>query len=221
MRYLLPLAFAITANSALAAPASLSIKVDGIENGKPVPAEHALCIPTKDGKSEPGKNLRPMISWSGAPAGTESYAVFMMDPDVPADFTDKDQEGKTIAADAKRQDFFHFGVVNIPATASALNGGPSDKAPKFGDVLVNSLGDYVSKPGAFGGPCPPWNDARLHHYHFIVLALGKDAPIAGGAKNKTAPSDDAKAVYTRLAHSKALLAKGEVVGTYSLNPAVK
>jgi phosphatidylethanolamine-binding protein (PEBP) family uncharacterized protein len=33
---------------------------------------------------------------------------------------------------------------------------------------------WQSNYGGYDAPCPPWNDARLHHYHFIVYAI--DAP---------------------------------------------
>lgn len=28
-------------------------------------------------------------------------------------------------------------------------------------------GDYFG----YEGPCPPWNDERLHHYHFTLYAI--------------------------------------------------
>ena len=28
-------------------------------------------------------------------------------------------------------------------------------------------GDY----GGYDGPCPPWNDSIMHHFHFTVFAL--------------------------------------------------
>ena len=222
MRSLTAILFALAATSALAKPVEMKILVEGVNPGETMPKRSLLCQPTADGKSTDGKNMRPTIAWDQAPEGTESFAVFMMDPDVPADFTDAGKEGKVIAKDAKRQDFFHYGVVNIPATATALNGGLASQPPRYGTELANSLGSYVSKPGMFGGPCPPWNDERLHHYHFIVLALGKDAPIAAPKKARdAAEAAGAKATFARLMESDALLGKATVVGTYSLNPALK
>lgn len=208
----LMIAISVCPMPSMAAPSTLTVTVENLSNNKPIPAKNALCIPTKDGKSGPGENKRPTIHWTGVPEGTQSIAVFMMDPDVPADFTDAGIEGKTIAADAPRQDFFHYGVVNIPATATALAGGDAQKSPRFGTQLVNDLGSYIPTPAQFGGPCPPWNDARLHHYHFIVLALATPTPLA--------PQLTAKQAFATLLKSPHLLAKGSVIGSYSLNPSL-
>lgn len=213
--------------SSHAAPiGKLNLTVEGIENGQPIPAEYAVCVPTADGKSDnTGKNLRPTIYWSGVPEGTKSFAVFIMDPDVPADFTDAGKEGRVIAETAKRQDFYHYAVVNIPVEAAMLAGSNADKNPSYGTEIPNDMGlnGYVPTPAAYGGPCPPWNDQRVHNYHFVVLALDKDAPVnilrepIGNPK----PADDpmtAKHTFGRLITSKHVLARGTVVGTYTLNP---
>ena len=220
----------LAATTAQASPMNLTVSVDGITPGKPIPATQALCLPTPDGKSDKtGQNIRPEIRWSGAPTGTASFAVFMMDPDVPADFTDAGKDGKIIATKAKRQDFFHYGVVSIPATATTLAGSLTNKSADMGTELVNDLGinHYVDPATAFGGPCPPWNDARIHHYHFMVLALDADAdalinaPSAVDCTDPACRADTAKATFSRLITSTHVLAKGAVVGTYSLNPHVK
>jgi phosphatidylethanolamine-binding protein (PEBP) family uncharacterized protein len=197
----------------------LAVTVEQMPHNSAIAPEYALCVPTAEGKSAPGVNRRPTIAWEGAPKATDSFAVFVMDPDVPADFTDAGKDGKIITEAAARQDFFHYGVVKIPANETQLVGGAADEETATGMPLVNDLGanNYVTPPTAFGGPCPPWNDARLHHYHFIVLALGKDAPV-------TLPSDQpetAKQVFDRLITSKSLLAKGVAIGTYTLNPALR
>jgi phosphatidylethanolamine-binding protein (PEBP) family uncharacterized protein len=203
---------------------SIVVTVDGMENGKPIPATQALCTPAADGKSSKvPMPLRPTVHWSGVPKQASSLAIFMMDPDVPADFTDVGKEGKTLPGDAKRQDFFHYGLVHLPASVTSLAGAESRDTPKTGVELVNDLGinGYISPETAYGGPCPPWNDKRIHHYHFIVLALDKDAPIDGPAEaDCNAPacrSDTAKNSFDRLMASPHVLAKGIAIGTYTLN----
>lgn len=206
-----------TAGAAMAAPSPFSIHVDGVDAGLSIAAPQALCVPTADGKSEKIPDIiRPAMRWQGAPTGTKSFALFMMDPDVPADFSDAGKEGKIIAAEAKRQDFFHWGVVDIPADVSSIKGGLARIAPEAGRELPNDLGaaGYVPAPGSYGGPCPPWNDARVHHYHFIVLAL--DTPTADVTANETA-----KAAFARLIDSPHLLGKATLVGTYTLNAALR
>jgi phosphatidylethanolamine-binding protein (PEBP) family uncharacterized protein len=238
-------AFAAPSGYALPAakPGAITITVAGVTSGEPIPEAQALCTPTAEGKSAQVKApQRPAITLSGVPKEAASVAIFMMDPDVPADFTDAGKDGKTLAADSARQDFFHYGLVNVPPQATRIvdNSGNLDKNPGFpfyvdpadpkhGTIeLTNDLGlnGYVSPATAYGGPCPPWNDARPHHYHFIALALDKDAPVQVEAKMpaNAKPGDDpmtAKNTFTRLMESKHVLATGTVVGTYTLNPALR
>jgi phosphatidylethanolamine-binding protein (PEBP) family uncharacterized protein len=225
-RFSLACACAGFAASAFAAAdrGSIRVTVDGLTDGKPIPATHALCTPTADGKSDKvATPLRPTLTWSGVPKDAATLAIFMMDPDVPADFTDAGKEGKTLPEDSKRQDFFHYGLVNLPASVTSLSGAESRDTPRPGTELVNDLGinGYISPETAYGGPCPPWNDERLHHYHFIVLALDKNAPIdAPSEADCNAPAcraDTAKNTFNRLIGSPHVLAKGVAIGTYTLN----
>lgn len=205
---------------------SIKVIVEGMEPGKPIAAAQALCTLTAEGKSDKVElPTRPTIRWSGVPKGTASLAVFMMDPDVPSDFTNAGKDGKILPAEMKRMDFFHYAVVNLPSDTVALAGGPSDKAPAVGQELFNDLGanGYVNPKTAFGGPCPPWNDERLHHYHFIVLALDKDAPALEATPRGEGVNspNTAKHAFDRLMTSSHVLAKGTVIGTYTLNKGLR
>ncbi len=204
---------------------SIKVTVEGMEPGKPISGGQALCLANSEGKSDHTNAVppRPTISWSGAPKNAASLAVFMMDPDVPADFTDAGKEGKVLPKDSKRQNFFHYALVNLPVETTKIEGGSNLYTPPTGQQLVNDLGlnGYVKPKEAYGGPCPPWNDERLHHYHFIVMALDKDAPVSVIAPRDmeiTADSPNtAKNTYNRLVSSGHVIAKGEVIGTYTLN----
>src|SRR3546814_9434666 len=64
----------------------------------------------------------------------------------------------------------------------------------------------------YDGPCPPWNDERVHRYHFEVLALG----IAHcGLKAGSSLAE------LRAAIAGHVLARAALVGRYSLNPAIR
>lgn len=99
-----------------------------------------------------GGNISPQLAWSGAPAGTESFALTLYDPDAPTG-----------------SGFWHWVVVNIPATTTGLarGAGTADgKALPAGSVQVAT--DF-GVPG-FGGPCPPAGD-KPHRYIFTLFAL--------------------------------------------------
>lgn len=201
------------ATAALAAPASLTVNVEGIaRNDAPIPAKYALCQATEDGKSKGGENYRPTIRWSGAPAGTKSYAVVVKDPDVPADFTDAGKEGKVVKEDAKRQLFYHWALADIPASVQEIPGSKSYEAPDFGVKASGSLAKYVDDPTQYGGPCPPWNDERIHHYHFTVYALD--------VASLKLPAE-ATAAQVEKALESHVIGSGSVVGTYTLNQALE
>lgn len=204
--------------AAMAIQPVLSVKLGGIENGQPIPSKFAYCMPDGKGKTKDGGNINPSISWSAAPSGTKSFAVIVVDKDVPAKFDDMNQEGKTITNDFPRQDFYHWVLVDIPPTLSKIDEGqdskgmtPGGKEPGKTTYGVNGANDYalkagMGKGGGYDGNCPPWNDERLHHYYFRVYAL--DVPslnLSGSFSGKQA--EDAMAGH--------ILAQGEVVGTYT------
>ncbi|MDE3017285.1 MAG: YbhB/YbcL family Raf kinase inhibitor-like protein [Pseudomonadota bacterium] len=198
-------------------PAPLSVTLGGIENGKPINPKFAYCMQDGAGKTRNGGNINPAISWSGAPAGAKSYAVIAVDPDVPANFEPANKEGRTIAADFPRRDFYHWVLVDIPPTITRIDEGQDSKgtATKPTGKLaygVSGHNDYGVSEGGYNGPCPPWNDARLHHYHFRVYAL--DVP----SLNLPAAFGGREAESAMQGH---ILAQGETVGTYTNNPAVK
>lgn len=208
MRFL-PLAVALLATSPAFAAAELNVEVENIHDNDTIPMKHALCEATPDGKSTAGENLRPAMRWSGAPEGTQSFAVLVTDPDVPADFTDAGKDGKVVKQDAPRQLFYHWALADIPANTTSIPGAPSDQNPAFGVPAKNSLGAYLPNAHFYGGPCPPWNDERLHHYSYSVFALD----VASlNLKNDATAQDLEKAMKGHV------LATGNVTGTYSLNP---
>ncbi len=107
-----------------------------------------------------GNNLSPQLSWSGAPAATESFAVTCFDPDAPTG-----------------SGFWHWVVANIPITVSALPLGAGDPASGKMPAGALEVRTDFGKPG-YGGPCAPAGD-NVHRYIFTVHAVAlKALPVS-------------------------------------------
>jgi hypothetical protein len=93
-----------------------------------------------------GQNVSPQLSWSGAPSGTKSYVLTMIDVDV------------------KPAQWSHWIVVDLPATATSLPRGTST-LPGTARALASNFGDLF-----YDGPCPPAGSG-IHHYQFTIWAM--------------------------------------------------
>ncbi len=175
-------------------------------------------------------NHNPHLKWSDAPAGTRSFAIVCVDPDAPSKPDDVNQEGKSVPVTLPRAEFFHWAIVDIPATVSEIkagecsNGivaggkrdlpGPSGSRQGINDYTswFASDADMAGTYRGYDGPCPPWNDLLAHRYHFTVYALSSDrAPLPAEFKASEVPA----------AIKPLILAEARLTGTYSLNPKVK
>jgi hypothetical protein len=124
-----------------------------------------------------GKNLSPALRWSGAPAGTKSFAVTLYDPDAPTG-----------------SGWWHWVVFNIPAgTTSLAEGAGTPDGAKLPAGSVQGRTDFGA-PG-FGGACPPQGD-KPHRYIFTVYAL-KTAKLE-------MPADASPAAVGGMIHANAL-----------------
>lgn len=206
---------------------SLKVSVDAIKDGGMIPAKYAFCQPTADGHAGPASNISPPISWSKGPRGTKSYAVIMNDTDSPKTDREKmNKDGMTVPTTAQRQTFYHWVLVDIPASVRSLK----ESADSTGRVIhgkttpaavgkhglnmftVAFAANDALKGKYFGydGPCPPWNDENLHHYHFMVYALS--------VKSLDLPADfDGPAAMAAMKGK--ILAEGKLDAIYVTNPA--
>lgn len=205
--------FAFAAASALTAPAFaetyLTVGIMGVGNGQPIPSRYAYCMQDGQGKTKDGGNVNPKISWSAAPDNTKSFALIVVDPDVPAVFDDANKDGKIIPDNFARKNFYHWVLVDIPPGLHEIAEGQdskdkTDKTPGPMGFGVDGQNNYGK--GGYDGPCPPWNDERLHHYRFTVYAL--DVPSLGLSGNFTGE----QALAAMKGH---ILVQGETVGTYT------
>lgn len=206
----------------------MQLRSDSFQNGQPIPAEFAFARPASP--IELSDNRSPHLAWRDAPHETRSFVLTCIDYDVPSKPDDVNKEGHTVPADLPRVEFVHWLMANIPRECGEFGAGAcSDgivahgkRAPYGPPGSVQGLNSYTGwfegdKDMAgeylgYDGPCPPWNDSIVHHYHFRVYALGiENLNLADGFTLEE----------LRIAMAGHVLAEAEVMGTYSLNPAVK
>lgn len=201
-----------------------------ISDGTSIDPRFAFARPDSKSRMALSDNLSPHLAWSGAPEGTRSFAIVCMDPDVPSSADDVNQEGKTLPVDMPRVDFCHWAMVNVPvsvtelATGACCDGvtpkgkhnppGPEGARQGLNDYTGFLAGDPDMAGHYFGydGPCPPWNDERLHHYVFTVYALDTDLIDL---------PDDFTGHDALQAIEGHVLAQASLTGSYTLNPSVR
>jgi len=93
-----------------------------------------------------GQNVSPQLAWSGAPAGTKSLVLTMIDLDV------------------KPALWSHWIVVDLPPGVQGLPRG-ARPLPSPARAVAGNFGD-----AAYDGPCPP-KGSGVHHYKFTIWAM--------------------------------------------------
>jgi Raf kinase inhibitor-like YbhB/YbcL family protein len=196
-------------------------------DGTRIPGDLSFCTPDPVHHVCLGKNQNPQLTWSDAPAGTKSFVVLCHDPDVPSRGDDVNQEGRSVPASLPRVDFFHWVLVDLPASLDMIaegefsndvtpRGKPGPQAPHGARQGINNYTDWFAGDNdmrgdyyGYDGPCPPWNDEIIHRYVFSVFALDLETlPLEGrfgGPEVRTAMQGH-------------ILAEARLTGTYTLNP---
>lgn len=200
-----------------------------IEDNRPIPERCAFGVTDTEEHMRLGENLSPQLSWSGIPGNAKSLVLLCIDPDVPSVGDDVNKEGSKIPHDLPRVNFGHWGMVDLPAADGSLAEGECSRGVTVGGMddppgplgTRQALNDYTGFLAGtdmagdyfgYDGPCPPWNDQRLHHYHFVLYALDVERC---GVDGKFTVADVEAAIDGHV------LAEARIVGTYSLNPDVE
>ncbi len=208
----------------------MKVTSNSFKDGQPIPGDFALCLADPEHHVCLGRNLNPHLAWSDAPPGTHSFVIICHDPDVPSKGDDVNQEDRTVPASLPRVDFFHWVLVDVPASLSEISEGefssdvtprgkPGPHAPHDARQGINDYtgwfdsdndmrGDYYG----YDGPCPPWNDEIVHHYVFTVFALDVGRLDVDGKLTGQ---------QVRAAMQGHILAQASLTGTYTLNPSLK
>jgi Raf kinase inhibitor-like YbhB/YbcL family protein len=210
----------------------MKLTSDSFEDGGVLPDRLAFCKPDPDSHVTLSDNLSPHLAWSDLPEGTRSLAIVCCDPDVPSKGDDVNQADREVPADLPRVDFYHWAMIELSPDRTGLAqgevsrgvtaGGKAGPEGAFGTRTgVNSYrewfagGDDESMKGdyhGYDGPCPPFNDSLIHHYHFTVYALDVDKVGVDGV------FDCASVVDAVEGH---VLASASIMGTFALNPRLR
>ena len=198
-------------------------------DGTRIPPEFAFCRPDPAHRVRLGENRNPHLAWSEVPPGTLSFALICCDPDVPSRGDDVNQADRSVPASLPRVDFFHWVLVDLPASRREIavgefssevipRGKPGPHALDGSRQGINDFtgwfaGDHDMNGDYYGydGPCPPWNDEIAHRYVFTLYALDienlpEDMPLTGAE--------------VRQALAGHILAQATLTGTYTLTPAL-
>ncbi|MCS7101134.1 MAG: phospholipid-binding protein, partial [Burkholderiaceae bacterium] len=92
-------------------------------DGGRIPGEFAFAVIDPAHHVKLSTNRNPHLAWSEAPPATKSFVLLCHDYDVPSRPDDVNQEGREIPASLPRVDFFHWVLVDIPASMTAIEAG--------------------------------------------------------------------------------------------------
>lgn len=199
----------------------MRLTTTSFQKGQPIPGEFAMGVPTGF-----GGNRNPQLAWDDVPAGTRSFALLCIDPDVPTVPELVGRDDVEIPLDQPRTEFVHWAMVDIGADVREIAAGSASdgitakgktapSGPAGARQGLNSYtqwfagdaqmgGDYLG----YDGPYPPFNDQRLHRYFFRLFAL--DVATLDVPQRFTA-ADVLRAVHGHV------LGEATVWGTYTLN----
>ena len=126
----------------------LSVSSTAFQNGEGIP-DNYTCQ---------GQDISPPLAWGEPPAGTQSLALIMDDPDAPGDV------------------FTHWVIFNIPSSSREL----AEAVPAQAQLPSGTLqGKNDFGRIGYDGPCPP--PLSRHQYVFTLYALDQPIELGGGA----------------------------------------
>lgn len=195
-------------------------------DGQRIPARYAAGRPDGQGGVTFSDNVNPHLAWSDVPDGTKSFALICHDPDVPSRGDDVNQADREVPSDLPRIDFFHWVMVDLPASLREIGEGEYSREftarGKSGPATLHGarhgLNDYTGwfagnddmggQYFGYDGPFPPFNDSLMHRYVFTLYALDTaHCPVDGSFTG----------AQVREAIKGHVLAQARFSGTYTLN----
>ncbi len=129
---------------------SLKISSPAFTNGGAIPSKFSCD----------DSDISPALTWSEPPAGTQSFALIMDDPDAPMGT------------------WVHWILYNIPAsTRNLIEGTPTGHQLSDGSLQ----GKTSAGSTGYHGPCPP---SGTHRYFFKLYALDTTLSLSSKADKK-------------------------------------
>jgi Raf kinase inhibitor-like YbhB/YbcL family protein len=123
---------------------SLSITSTAFRHEGPIPSEFTCD----------GADRSPPLAWTGAPAGTRSFALIMDDPDAPD-------------PKAPKMTYVHWVLYDIPASVTSL----AEAVDVDREATGTREGTNDWKRTGYGGPCPPIGRHRYFHKLYALDTL--------------------------------------------------
>jgi len=130
---------------------ALVVSSSAVQEGDEIPTKYTC----------EGQDVSPALTWSEPPAGTQSLALIVADPDAPVGV------------------FTHWVLFNLPADSRGLPEALPTQA-QLSDGSLQGKNDF-GKIG-YGGPCPP--PGRPPRYQFTLYALDQALDLKAGASKK-------------------------------------
>ena len=175
------------------------LESSAFKNQSNIPYKYTYCQPDGKGRIKAGGDISPPLKWVNAPRDTMSYVLLTTDPYIP-NSPYFNSPGHVLTKDTPRVTQYHWTLVNIPKTITALPEGagskglvPGGKKPgmtPYGLAGINVYNAVFKVPamakilglvktdrswqgtyGQYDGGCPPWNDKVIHDYVFTIYAL--------------------------------------------------
>lgn len=137
----------------------LALSIAEFADGAPIPVANTCD----------GEDIAPTITWTDAPAGTQSFALIVDDPDAP-----------------RAEPFVHWVVHGLPSSATSV---PSDD--------VSGVNDFGRR--GWGGPCPPRGDPHRYIFTLYAVAeapVFTETPTKGDVLAEIDGSILAQATYS-------------------------
>jgi Raf kinase inhibitor-like YbhB/YbcL family protein len=130
---------------------ALTVSSSTFKEGDRIPAKYTCQ----------GQDVSPPLAWGEPPAGTQSFALIVDDPDAPGGV------------------FTHWVLFNIPPDSRNL----PEAVPTQAELASGALqGKTDFGRTGYGGPCPP--PGHPHRYQFTLYALDQPLGLEGGTSKK-------------------------------------